>query len=131
MATRYVLAIVDMAVIEADPAALAAFESAVIARRTGDAEQCTAVEDEVSRESGDPIGEELVIRAARRFINSPQLLHANYEPNGTIWQYHQRRTGIQHADALVKGLAWLREQPDKANAPARPSATTLERGGEA
>ncbi len=74
----------------------------------------------MARESGQPVGEELVIRTARRFLNNPQLLHPNYEPNGTIWQHHQRRTGIQHSDALVKGLDWLREQPNKADAPPRP-----------
>ena len=82
-------------------------------------------------EEGNPVGEELLVRTARRFLNNPNILKANYEPHGDIWNYHLRRTGIQHPVALQKGLEWLRAQPNKADAPAAATPEGVKRGAEA
>ncbi len=115
---RYQLAIVDLDKVEADPAVKAGYEGAIILKRTADADQVVAIEDECHREEpGHPEGVDLTISTAARFISNPQAMKANHDPQQPIWNYHLRRTGISHHIAIQKGTDWLVAQADKLDTP--------------
>ena len=130
---RMQIVVVDLDAVEKDPVVKAGFEAARLIRRTVDAEQLVAITDEEERRETAPSGDELVRLIALRLLQNPSLAKgASAEPGSCVWNYHLRRTGKTHDEALNEGgLKWLRSLPDKSEAPATPPAPGNELGAEA